>query len=37
LKAINLTQIIAPEKECPSVEQIEIDIYRVLIKDEKYT
>jgi hypothetical protein len=36
-KPLNFTQIIAPEKVCPSVEQNEIDIYRVLIKDGKYT
>jgi hypothetical protein len=36
-KPLNLTQIIAPEKVCPSVEQNEINIYRVLIKDGKYT
>jgi hypothetical protein len=35
-KPLNFTQIIAPEKMCPSVEQNEIDIYRTLIKDEKY-
>jgi hypothetical protein len=36
-KPLNLAQIIAPEKVCPFVEQNEIDIYRVLIKDEKYS
>ena len=36
-KTLNLTQIFAPEKVCPSVEQCEIDIYRVLLKDGKYT
>jgi hypothetical protein len=37
LKPLNFTQIIAPENVCPSVEQNEIDRYRVLIKDGKYT
>jgi hypothetical protein len=36
-KPLNFIQIIAPEKVCPSVEQNEIDIYRVLIKEGKYT
>jgi hypothetical protein len=36
-KPLNFIQIIAPEKVCPSVEQNEIDIYCVLIKDGKYT
>jgi hypothetical protein len=36
-KPLNFTKIIAPEKVCPSVEQSEIDIYRVLIEDGKYT
>jgi hypothetical protein len=35
-KPLNFTQIIAPEKVCPSVEQNDIDTYRVLIKDGKY-
>jgi hypothetical protein len=36
-KPLNFKQIIAPEKVCPSVEQNEIDMYRVLTKDGKYT
>jgi hypothetical protein len=36
-KPLNLTQIIAPEKVCPSVKQNKIDIYRVLIKYGEYT
>jgi hypothetical protein len=36
-KLLNFIQIIDPEKMCPSVEQNEIDIYRVSIKDGKYT
>jgi hypothetical protein len=36
-KLLNFIQIIAPEKVCSSVEQNEIYIYRVLIKDGKYT
>jgi hypothetical protein len=36
-KPLNLTQIIALEKVCPSVEQNEIDIYCVVTKDGKYT
>jgi hypothetical protein len=36
-KPLKLTHIIAPEKVCPSVEQNEIDIYRLLIKGGKYT
>jgi hypothetical protein len=36
-KPLNFIQIIAPEKVCPSVEQNEMDIYRVSIKDGKYT
>jgi hypothetical protein len=35
-KPLNFTQIIAPEKVWPSVEQNEIDIYCVLIRNEKY-
>jgi hypothetical protein len=36
-KPLIFTQIIAPEKVCPSVEQNKIYIYCVLIKDGKYT
>jgi hypothetical protein len=36
-KPLNFIHLIAPEKVCPSVEQNKIVIYRVLIKDEKYT
>jgi hypothetical protein len=37
LKSLNLKEIIVPEKVCPSVKQNEIDIYRLLIEDGKYT